>query len=534
MSYSWIYTKGDFPMDPDCKMHGSVSGNTHTVWFEYDAGDGGLMALDSLPKSGTYVFRCYYYDPDLHTWISYKDASVSLNWTVDRRNSSSSMINHGKITKYHSNTVSIPFPWFEFVWNANNAEDSTKLPFESGRLYSLYDVTNGEKDLSYEELSGSWSESVQQLDGSSKATLTLSTGGNDGQYYADIWLAGNKLANFTGQKSCSITLSKDYNKLLPDKESGNLIAYCGVKIGDYILPEKYDKGHDPMLNTASMTVTVPSAYQPSISAVTLKDMMYIVPSSWSAFVQHYSNVGISAITAEASYGSSISQYSIDVGDAGSASGWVNYYFAAKTGTFSQYGTYTVTVSVKDARGRTASKSAAISILQYDTPKFISVDSDRCAKDGSADNDGTYFLATLNTSYSSCNGKNALKLEVWYRSTDTNTWPESQHVAVTAISAGQITKVYGGGTLDTEKSYDVHYRLTDQFNTIDYYDYVSTSIWLIHFKEGGRGAAFGQMATKDDTVDLAWAAYFRKGVTFLTSKGHEVTIQQIIDALNLDK
>lgn len=528
MSYSWIYTKGNV-MDPDCKMHGSVSGNTHTVWFEYDTGQDGLSSLDSLPASGTYVFRCYYYDPDFR-YIAYKDASVSLNWTVDSRNSSSSYIAPGKINKYHSNTVSIPYPWFEFL---SGAENSIKLPFEIGRLYSLYDVTNGEKDLSYEELSGSWSESFQQLDGSSKATLTLSTGGNDGQYYADIWLEGNKLANFTGQKSCSITLSKDYNKLLPDKESGNLTAYIGVKIGDYILPEKYYYW-DVRMNTASMTVIVPSAYQPSISAVTLEDMMYKVPSSWSAFVQHYSNVGISAITAEASYGSSISQYSIDVGDAGSASGWVRFYSAAKTGTFSQYGTYTVTVSIKDARGRTASKSAAISILQYDVPKFISVDSDRCAKDGSADNDGTYFLATLNTSYSSCNGKNALKLEVWYRSSDTNTWPESQHVAAAAISAGQITKVYGGGTLDTEKSYDVHYRLTDQFNTIDYYDYVSTSIWLIHFKEGGRGVAFGQMATKDDTVDLAWAAYFRKGATFLTSKGHEVTIQQIIDALNLDK
>ncbi len=528
MSYSWIYTTDS--IYEDCKMHGSVNGNTHTVWFEYDTGDGGLGTLDSLPKSGTYVFRCYYYDPNLR-YIAYKDASVNLNWTVDRRNSSSSMISPGKITKYHSNTVSIPYPWFVF---AGGADNSIYLPFESGRLYSLYDVTNGEKDISYEELSGSWSESVQQLDGSSKATLTLSTGGNDGQYYADIWLANKKLANFAGQKSCSITLSKDYNKLLPNEESGNLVADCGVKIGDYILPEKYYKWHEPMRNTASMTVNVPSAYQPSISAVTLNDMLGKVPSSWSAFVQHYSNVGISAITAEASYGSSISQYSIDVGDAGSASGWVNYLGDAETGTFSQYGTYTVTVSVKDARGRTASKSATISILQYDTPKFISVDSDRCAKDGSADNDGTYFLTTLNTSYSSCNGKNVLKLEVWYRSTDTNTWPDSQHVAAAAISAGQITKVYGGGTLDTEKSYDVHYRLTDQFNTIDYYDYVSTSIWLIHFKEGGRGVAFGQMATKDDTVDLAWAAYFRKGVTFLTSKGHEVTIQQIIDALNLDK
>lgn len=528
MSYSWIYTK-DRSWYADCKMHGSVSGNTHTVWFEYDTGDGGLGALDNLPASGTYVFRCYYYDPDSRA-IAHKDASVNLNWTVDHRNSSSSMIAPGKITKYHSNTVSIPYPWFIFL---SGAENSINLPFTIFRLYSLYDVTNGERDLICEELSGSWSNSDQQLDGSSKATLTLSTGSNDGQYYADIWLAGNKLANFTGQKSCSITLSKDYNKLLPDKESGNLIAYCGIKIGDYILPEKYDPLDTPIQNTASMTVNVPSAYQPSISSVTLKDLLGKAPSSWSAFVQHYSNVGISAITAEASYGSSISQYSIDVEDAGSASGWVNSYSAAKTGTFSQYGTYTVTVSVKDARGRTASKSAAISILQYDVPKFISVDSDRCAKDGSADNDGKYFLATLNTSYSSCNGKNVLKLEVWYRSTDTNTWPDSQHVAAATISAGQITKVYGGGTLDTEKSYDVHYRLTDQFNTIDYYDYVSTSIWLIHFKEGGRGVAFGQMATKDDTVDLAWAAYFRKGVTFLTSKGHEVTIQQIIDALNLD-
>lgn len=88
----------------------------------------------------------------------------------------------------------------------------------------------------------------------------------------------------------------------------------------------------------------------------------------------------------------------------------------------------------------------------------------------------------------------------------------------------------GGELDTEFSYDVRYVLKDAFSTVTYIDYVSTAIYLMHFLHGGRGVAFGQKATMDNTLDCAFKALFREDVTIVKQDGTQVSMREVLEKL----
>ena len=90
----------------------------------------------------------------------------------------------------------------------------------------------------------------------------------------------------------------------------------------------------------------------------------------------------------------------------------------------------------------------------------------------------------------------------------------------------------GGDLNTEFSYDVEYVLRDAFSTITYIDYVSTAIYLMHFLHGGRGVAFGQKATLENTLDCAFKALFRDDVTITKQDGTQVSLRQVLEKVGL--
>ena len=63
-----------------------------------------------------------------------------------------------------------------------------------------------------------------------------------------------------------------------------------------------------------------------------------------------------------------------------------------------YGFMDVTVKIRDTRGRTAEKTAKVTVVEYNPPT-IQVDSMRCGQDGTLENEGVYFLATTDSTYS---------------------------------------------------------------------------------------------------------------------------------------
>lgn len=406
-------------------------------------------------------------------------------------------------------------PFFTIKYGTNPVSD----PHECVR--SFYDLglltfngwDSGASDI---EITGNESVPLNVEGDDSSTSIKLTTDAT----YRFTWTLKNKTHSITkklASKATSIktsyTIPKAWNEELPDTTYG----WMELKIESIFGSAVYET------ITKRIEVTVPDDCVPVINSVTVADKAGRVPETWNMFVEEQSNVGLSAVSVTPSYGSAIVSVTMEVDDK-TYTGTLTSLPASKI--FEDYGVKTITVTVRDQRGRTAEKSARITVVEYDPPT-LSVDSTRCGSDGSIENEGVYFLAMTDTTYSTCNGKNSLTLTVAYKLT--SSW---QYGAAKTISPGEGRTAVCGGDLDTEFSYDVKYILKDQFNTVTVIDYVSTAVYLMHFLHGGRGVAFGSKATRENYADFAFNAIFRGTCEFEKPNGEIVTIAQIIERLGL--
>lgn len=268
---------------------------------------------------------------------------------------------------------------------------------------------------------------------------------------------------------------------------------------------------------------VSDTFLPTISSVTLADKTNTpVPASWNkVFVQNQSGIRISAITCAASQGATVKRIKLRL-DTQYTEQTYSASSLPQINRIINSGSLECEVTITDSRGRTCSKTCTVNVLPYDIPKFTLIESDRCNKSGEMDNDGTYFLSQSAVEFSSCTGLNSITITAEYKKTDTSEWLNKK-----TIKPGSNVL---GGELDTEFSYDVRYVLKDAFSTVTYIDYVSTAIYLMHFLHGGRGVAFGQKATMDNTLDCAFKALFREDVTIVKKDGTQVSMREVLEKL----
>src|SRR5699024_9139892 len=78
-----------------------------------------------------------------------------------------------------------------------------------------------------------------------------------------------------------------------------------------------------------------------------------------------------------------------------------------TGFLNSAGTVTFTAKVTDSRGRTASKTASITVTDYETPAISALRAVRCTETGVTDDGGAYIALTAKFSGASCEGHNTL-------------------------------------------------------------------------------------------------------------------------------
>lgn len=321
-----------------------------------------------------------------------------------------------------------------------------------------------------------------------------------------------------------------HNDNIRNNKNPALIITCAIMLDGKPLSEwsELAGGYaDDMSSSLHVNAEADPSLLPSISSVTLSDTNGVVPSTWKEFVQNLSNVAISSISCSGNMGSTITGVKIDINNV-SASGTLSSL--PKTKVITNYGEFDVTVTVTDSRNRTASKSSKITFLPYSAPNITAVNSQRCTKDGTIDNDGTFLKAAGNPVYSSCNGHNSYHVYVSYKRTNQSTYSAEQEVTLPQVvgTEDSTTKL---GNFDTEYSYDIRYRITDAINSVYYVDYLSTAVMMMHFMRGGRGVAFGQKATVEYCVDTSFNALFRGNVGFEINKKF-YTIEQIINALKI--
>ena len=269
---------------------------------------------------------------------------------------------------------------------------------------------------------------------------------------------------------------------IPSATVGSGTIYCDTYSGSTLLGTK----------SVSITLTVPGSVVPS--AGTLSAALAEDTSGTGLYVKGMGKAKLTLSGASGAYGSSITSYTITGG------GWTATNGALTTGTLASAGNITFTATVTDSRGRKASTTRTISVIDYTKPGVAVCDVYRCDADGNRKKAGTYFAVEINASYSAITG-NTLSITARYKKQS-----ESSYGTATNVTNNGKT-VIGGGNIGASTTYDVLVTVADKYNSLSIPRTLSTKSVLQSFKRSA-GAAIGKVAELANWLDVAWNTRIR--------------------------
>ena len=269
---------------------------------------------------------------------------------------------------------------------------------------------------------------------------------------------------------------------IPSATAGSGTIYCDTYSGSTLLGTK----------SVSITLTVPGSVVPS--AGTLSAALAEDTSGTGLYVKGMGKAKLTLSGASGAYGSSITSYTITGG------GWTATNGALTTGTLASAGNITFTATVTDSRGRKASTTRTISVIDYTKPGVAVCDVYRCDADGNRKKAGTYFAVEINASYSAITG-NTLSITARYKKQS-----ESNYGTAANVTNNGKT-VIGSGNIGASTTYDVLVTVADKYNSLSIQRTLSTKSVLQSFKRSA-GAAIGKVAELANWLDVAWDTRIR--------------------------
>ena len=240
----------------------------------------------------------------------------------------------------------------------------------------------------------------------------------------------------------------------------------------------------------NFTLTVPSTVVPTISAVTLTEATPDLAAQFGGYVQNKSKIAVK-ITAAGALSSTIKTYKTSIQGA-------SFTGASFTsGILTKSGTSTVTITVTDSRGRTASTTRSITVNAYAAPKINTFTALRANGLGTADDNGTMALARIRFSIAAVGDKNSKSYKVEYRPKDGDTWTQAATGSVYAYDSNMLLNA----NLGTDTSYDLRLTVTDFFGSVTASTDVATAFTLMDFNKSGKGIAFGKVSEVENGMEI---------------------------------
>ena len=254
--------------------------------------------------------------------------------------------------------------------------------------------------------------------------------------------------------------------------------------------------------TKTITCSIPSSVKPTVS-ITISDPTGYL-STYGGYVQGKSKIKVE-ISASGSQSSTIKAYKT------TANGKTYTGASVITDVVASSGTLTISTTVTDSRGRTATASKTITALAYAIPNLSKVSIKRCDSDGTSNNSGAYMLLTFTSAVSSLSNKNTATYTVQYKKSTEDAYTEetlTNYENNYAVSNG--TFIFAA---ETGASYNVILGVMDAFSdnpvtrTITGQSIFKLFSWLA----SGTGWAFGKVAELANTVEFALHAKFNRAV-----------------------
>lgn len=382
------------------------------------------------------------------------------------------------------------------MWDNTKTFDVAFMAASIAAGYDTYCIYNGSSYTDYLKwtavtLEVDWQEPATQPSLSAATvemgkSVTINTPAVNSTYRHNIWAAfGNAGVVIAERVVSSTTWTPDVNlaSQISNATSGVATIYC----------DTFDaNGTQLGTKTISITLTVPGSVVPS--AGTLSAALAEDTSGTGLYVKGMGKAKLTLSGASGAYGSSITSYTITGG------GWTATNGALTTGTLASAGNITFTATVTDSRGRKASTTRTISVIDYTKPGVAVCDVYRCDADGNRKKAGTYFAVEINASYSAITG-NTLSITARYKKQS-----ESSYGTAANVTNNGKT-VIGGGNIGASTTYDVLVTVADKYNSLPILRTLSTKSVLQSFKRSA-GAAIGKVAELANWLDVAWDTRIR--------------------------
>ena len=329
------------------------------------------------------------------------------------------------------------------------------------------------------------------------------------------------LRRTVGSSDTNVLIGKSQNVVSYDWEpslswasynkSGNKIS-CKLELETYT-----SSSASSAIGTVSknITLTIPenSDTKPTVSIAVAPVNPSSFPSTLaSLYIQGKSKAKVTC-TASPKYNATISEYTVSAGTLSKKGS-----SAAQTTDYLQTaGSIPVTAKVKDSRGFYGKTAAAtnITVLPYSKPTIVPVDGqskiicERSDANGALSRSGTYLRIRAKAVYSSLDSKNTCKMQYRYKIESGASW--SAWFNLTS-SNGVVDATLDRG-FSAQSAYTVELRAVDSIeNSVSFPFKIPTDTVNLHLRAGGKGIGIGRYCAGEGRLDVAYDAFFEKGVT----------------------
>lgn len=354
------------------------------------------------------------------------------------------------------------------------------------------------------------------ITGSNEVTVNISRASSSFTHTVNFVFGSYSYSQTGVGTSTSYKIPLTWINAIPNATSGT----ATVQVTTY-------SGSTKIGNTVSKTfkVTVPTSVVPTISSVSISEAVSGLNAQFGGYVQDKSKLKVT-VSAAGVYSSTIKTYKTTFLG-------VNYNSASfTTGLLTQSGTLTLSVTVTDSRGRTASTTKSVTVASYAVPTITSFKTVRCLSNGTEDNNGTYLKSVVNYTISSVNSKNTASYTIEYKLKTATTWTAVNSGTSYAVNSNIISS---SGIIGTDNSYDVRLTIKDFFTTTTALSEVPTAFTLLDFNASGKGVAFGKVSEKNalevnmDIYDK-FDTQIRNGLAYYLSNGGidaNTTIEELV-------
>ena len=287
---------------------------------------------------------------------------------------------------------------------------------------------------------------------------------------------------------------------IPDATSGSGTISCTTYNGETKIGQK----------SISFTLKVPSNIVPSISSF-VDSIASTKPANCGLYVKNHSTVRWD-VSASGAYGSTIKKCVISGQNLSYTSTESSNSYSATSSTLTIAGKKTYKVTVTDSRGRTASATGRITIVDYNPPVITEISSFRSNANGSLNGSGEHVTHQLTSSFYTLNGKNNIKIEALSKKSSDSTYSNSVIIKNDSSNTVSYTYTYPNDSFAVDSTYDFKIVISDsvgQSTTV--YTHVGTKNVPLNISSDNNSVAIGGFAQTSSNnkgrFDCVWEAHF---------------------------